>query len=208
LKAEEVVTKEGPPSVILRPATVYGSGDLTGLTPRITCAATYKKTGDKMKFLWEKDLRINVVHVHDVCAAIVLAATELKPGTIYNLADSADLSQGGLNEYLGNIFKIKTGFVGSTLSSVAKLNMSGTAQVVNDKHVPVWTKLCQDSKILNTPLSPYIDKEVMYNNPLQVDGTKITKDTKFTYKYTVNEALIKEQIDAFIKQGLFPPFAA
>jgi len=200
------VAKEGPPSVVLRPAIVWGPGDLTGLSPRITCAMTYKKIGDTMKFLWGEDLRINVVHVLDVCAAIVLAATELKPGTIYNLADTADLSQGQLNVFLGNIFKIKTGFVGSTLSNVAKLNMSGTASVVNDKHVPVWTKLCQEAKILNTPLSPYIDKEVMYNNPLQVDGTKLSKEAKFVYRFPITEALLREQIDGFVKQGVFPPF--
>ena len=61
--------------VILRPAIVYGMGDLTGLTPRISCAAVYKKLGEKMKFLWGKELKLSTVHVHDVCTAMWIAAT-------------------------------------------------------------------------------------------------------------------------------------
>lgn len=61
--------------VILRPSIVYGIGDLTGLTPRISCAAVYKKINEKMKFLWGKELKLSTVHVMDVCSAIWIAAT-------------------------------------------------------------------------------------------------------------------------------------
>ncbi len=44
-----------------------------------------------MKFLWDADLKLNVVHVDDVVAAIWAAAVELKPHTVYNLSDAADL---------------------------------------------------------------------------------------------------------------------
>jgi hypothetical protein len=78
--------------------------------------------------------------------------------------------------------------------------MKGAAEHSNDKHVPVWTKLCQEHKILNTPLSPYIDKELLYANHLFVDGTKITKDSKFTYKEKLSAASIEEVVKSFIKQ--------
>lgn len=82
----------------------------------------------------------------------------------------------------------------------AQLNMKGAAEHSNDKHVPVWTKLCQEHKILNTPLTPYIDKELLYNNHLFVDGTKITKDSKFAYKEKLTEQSLKEVVQVFIKQ--------
>ena len=35
--------------MILRPAVIYGVGDLTGLTPRIVCAAAYRRINEKHK---------------------------------------------------------------------------------------------------------------------------------------------------------------
>jgi nucleoside-diphosphate-sugar epimerase len=111
-----------PPCVILRPASVYGPGDLTGITPRLCVAAVYKQLGnEKMKYLWDEKLRINCVHVRDLVAAMWVAATSITPGTTYNICEASDLNQGTLNTYLGDIFGIKTGFVGSTLSSLAKV---------------------------------------------------------------------------------------
>jgi len=60
--------------------------------PRMACAAVYQVNKKKMEFLWGEKLRINTVHVLDVCQAMWVAATELKPGTVYNLADESDMS--------------------------------------------------------------------------------------------------------------------
>jgi len=159
-----------------------------------------------MKYLWDEKLRLNCVHVRDVVAALWFAATTIRPGSVYNLADSSDLSQGKLNTYLGEIFGIKTGFVGGALSTIAGVNMAHAATMSNDKHVPTWTKLCQENKIMNTPLTPYIDKELLYNNSLWVDGTKITRDyPAFAYTLQSSEALVKEQLMGMIRQNLFPP---
>lgn len=58
------------PYTIVRLPVVYGPGDRTGLTPRIMAAAIYKRLGETMKLLWNAELRINTVHINDVCAAI------------------------------------------------------------------------------------------------------------------------------------------
>lgn len=60
---------------ILRLATVYGLGDRMGLTPRIIVASIYKHLGETMKLLWNSDLKINTVHVLDVCRAIWFVCT-------------------------------------------------------------------------------------------------------------------------------------
>lgn len=205
LKAEEIVKASGIPHVTLRPVYVYGPGDLTGLTPRITCAAAYVKLGEKMENLWGKELKLNVVHVDDVVEAIWRAATEFKPGSVYNLADEADLNQGTLNGWLGELFKIKTGFFGSIVSNAARLSMGSVAASANDKHLPAFSKLCAEHKILNTPINPLIDKELLYNNHLYIDGSKITKESDFKYKHRVSLELLREQVEYFIRQGIFPP---
>jgi len=207
LDAEEELKKvSGLPLVILRPVTVYGPGDMTGITPRIVCAAVYQDKKEKMKFLWDKDLKLNSVHVLDVCGAIWASLTKGKSGSVYNVVDQSDLDQGTLNGVLGQVFGIKVDFLGSMLSNLAKMQLSAVAEDANDKHVPGWTKLCQKHKILNTPLSPYIDKELISNNNLCVDGTKILKDLDYKYvhpKFT--KELIQAVVENYVTQGIFPP---
>jgi len=207
LQAEDAVKAvHGLNVVILRPAIVYGSGDLSGLTPRLALAAVYKQLNEKMKLLWGEDLRISTVHVEDVATAIWGACVEMNPGTIYNLSDQTDLTQGKLAEWLGSLFKIDTGFFGSIMSNLAKVNLSGVADDANEKHVPVFTKLCASHSIQNTPISPYIDKELLYNNHLSVDGTRIAKDTAFRYSHpTISVNDVKRQCEELIAQTMFPP---
>jgi len=109
-----------------------------------------------------------------------------------------------LNTTLGTIFGIETGFLGSIVSNMAKMALTTVADEANDKHVPGWTKLCQDCGIANTPISPYIDKELLKDNHLSVNGGKIEKVTSFRYQKPFSEALVREQINAFIEQGFFP----
>jgi hypothetical protein len=159
-----------------------------------------------MRFLWSEDLRINVVHAEDVARACWVAATECAPGSIYNLSDQSDLTQGKLNTWLSALFKIETGFLGSLVSNLAKLNLAGVAADSNDKHVPAFTHLCVRHKILNTPVSPFIDQELLRDNHLSVDGSRFAKETSFRYtKPQASLELVKEQVQAFIEQGFFPP---
>jgi nucleoside-diphosphate-sugar epimerase len=43
-----------------------------------------------MKFLWAEDLKINTVHVRDVCSAIWHLCQKGNQGDIFNLADKTD----------------------------------------------------------------------------------------------------------------------
>jgi len=204
LKAEALVKASGIPFVILRPAIIYGPGDLAGLSPRITCAVAYAVLKEKMKFLWTDALQLNTVHVEDVAQAIYLAATKGKSGAIFNLADKGNLTQGALNTMLGKMFGIETGCLGSMVSNLARVNLASVANDANDKHVPAWARACE-AKISNTPLSPYIDQELLYQNNLSIDGSTITRELGMTYKYTeCTIQLLVAQVKAFEEQGLFP----
>jgi len=206
LRAEGLVKASGVPHVILRPAIVYGPGDLTGLSPRVMCAVAYSVLKEKMQFLWTDSLQTNTVHVEDVCQAIWLSCLGGANGAVYNLADVTNLTQGMLADYLGRLFGIETGFVGTVLSNLAKINLAGVASDANDKHVPAWAKACEDAKVMNTPLSPYIDQELLYKRPLYVDGTAISKELTMTYKYPkCTIELLAAQVKGFEDQGIFPP---
>jgi len=207
-KAEDELKKiNGLKLIIVRPAIIYGPGDLTGLTPRCITAAVYKALDEKMDFLWDKDLAINTVHVRDVVAALLHLAKNGKPGTVYNFADQSDTNQGSVCSMLEQIFGIKTGFMGNMKSKVAtSVAMKTVAETANDKHLKPWSDLCKENKISTTPLTPYLDEELLYDNPLSVDGTLITKDTGFNYQYPkVTIELLKESLQYHIKNGAFPP---
>jgi len=189
---------------IVRPAVVYGPGDVSGVAPRLICGAVYKHLGEKMKFLWSADLRLNTVHVGDVCKALWHIATTCPVGQIYNLSDKGDTTAGKINKHLETIFGIKTGFLGGVVSNMAKINMKGTTEEINDKHLKPWSELCKSQGINNTPLTPYLDQELLYNNSLSVDGSKI-EGTGFTYDHPeVTEELLREQVQYFVDQNLFP----
>lgn len=194
----------GLPLVILRPATVYGPGDILGIAPRLICAAVYKHLGEKMKFLWTGDLRVNTVHVLDVCRAMWHAANTLPAGSLFNLADKNDTDQEKICSYLEALFGIQTGFLGSIISNMAKLNLRGMAEDVNDKHLKPWSEMCKAAGIQSTPLTPYLDPELLYNNSLCVDGSAI-EATGFNYQFpNVTVDLLREQIRYHIDQHLFP----
>jgi len=176
------------------------------LTPRIACAAVYGVKKEKMKFLWDKGLKTNVVHVDDVVTAMWRSAIDItiKSGSVYNLSDTSNLDQGTLNSWLGEIFKIETGFQGTIISNFAKLNLQSVTEDVNDKHLQPWSDLCKRAGIHNTPLTPYLDQELLYNNSLSIDGSKI-ETTGFSYLVPrVSEGLLKEVLQGFIEINVFP----
>lgn len=211
LKAEEDLKSiEGLNLIIVRPAIVYGVGDVTGITPRLVIAAVYKELKEEMKFLWTKELKINTVHVDDVCAALKHLATAFVKGDIktsgatYNLADKSDSDQESINELLRKIFAIQTGYQGSILSNLAKLNLKDITEDINDKHLEPWSNICKRLGVASTPLTPYLDQELLYNNSLSVDGSLI-ETLGFKYSVpTVTEDGLRSVINSFIEIGIFP----
>lgn len=209
LKAEESLRQvQGLPLVVIRPATVYGRGDTLGLSPRVLCAAVYKKLNEKMKFLWDSKLRVNTVHVSDVSAALWNVCTLEQPQPVFNLADQSDSTQGSIGSALEQLFGISVGFAGTVASTAAKaIGLRGLSETANEKHMDGWAALCKDAAIANTPLTAYIDSELLAHNHLAVNGRMI-ETTGFKYAVPqLTAATLREQVDTYVQQGLFPPMA-
>lgn len=101
---------------------------------------------EKMKFLWDASMKLNTVHVIDVCGAIwhLLTGPNSPPsGSIYNLADKSDTDQGKVNKLLEEIFKIRTGFHGPIISNLARLSFESAVEAANEKHMQPWTDMCK-----------------------------------------------------------------
>jgi len=160
-----------------------------------------------MKFLWSEDLALNTVHVSDVCKALWhCSGDKVKPGSIYNLADKNKTDQEKINKHLETIFGIKTGFLGTIASKTATMiSIKAVTEEVNDKHLKPWSDLCKKANITNSPLTPYLDPELLYNNSLSIDGAAI-EATGFVYDHpNMSDADYREIIDYYQKQNLFPP---
>ncbi|KAI8373920.1 hypothetical protein EDC96DRAFT_497956 [Choanephora cucurbitarum] len=213
-KAEEELKKiEGLNLIILRPAVIYGPGANLGLTPRLIIGRIYKYLNEEMKLLWSKDLKLSTVHAHDVSRACWhlaqwynnnnISASGKVP--IFNLADKQNTDQETINKQLQSIFNIKTGYHGTVVSTFAKLNKDAVIDAVNEKHLAPWAELVHKSGISVTPLSPYLDEELLYNNALSVDGSKIESETGFSYEVPLltKEKLI-EIIDEYKALNVWP----
>ncbi|ETV93579.1 hypothetical protein H310_12575 [Aphanomyces invadans] len=209
LQAEEELRGLGGLNVVfVRPVTVYGPGDVGGLMPRLVCAASYTQLGETMKLLWDAEMRVNTVHVRDVCKALWHVAIAGTPSEVYNVADKSDTSQGTINQLVSELFNVETGFMGVLVSNLAKLRLDDVVNHSNEKHMKPWSDLCNAHGVTNTPLSPFIDRELLCHNQLYVDGSKI-EGTGFTYDYPhLRVDHVRAIVQDAINQRIFPPVLA
>jgi hypothetical protein len=65
--------------------------------------------------------------------------------------------------------------------------------------------VCKASSIANTPLTPYLDKELLRDNALSVKGGKIETELGFEYKVPrITAEVLKEVIADFVEVGIWP----
>ncbi|CAG9860171.1 unnamed protein product [Phyllotreta striolata] len=189
---------------ILRLPVVYGLGDRNGLTPRVIASAIYKRMGETMKLLWNADLKINTVHVEDVCRAIWFVANrEDTNGQIYNVVDDADSTQGSISDILSDIFNVKVDYYGNIVSAV--VDLVGAADDANDKHLAPWAEACRTDGIFNTPLSPHMDPELLLHKHLRLDGGKLKGMGFDLAEPRPTGDNIRKVLDDFVEMKVFPP---
>lgn len=202
---QEIARLDGLNFIVVRPAIIYGKADRQGLMPRLIIGAVYKQMEEKMKLLWTKDLKMSTVHVIDVCRALWHLTSHGSSGDVFNLADKSDTSQGSITDIVCEIFGIEHDYFGTVLSNMARLNMAGTVDDSNEKHLEPWSAACEKDGIHSTPLSPYLDQELLYDNHLFVNGSKI-EESGFSYNYPeLTPEVLKEVLDDYVETGLFPP---
>jgi len=191
--------------VIVRPAVVYGTSDVLGITPRLIVGSIYKETGKKMESLYSKDMRVNTVHVKDVAKALWFLCQNGKSGEVYNLADHGDTDQNKINKILEDLFGIKTTFLNAIkMTAASQMGTKFLVGLANDQHLKPFSDACKKYGIMDTPLTPYLDEELIKETPTAVTGTKI-EAAGFKYDYPeITSALCKEVLDDFVAKGFFP----
>ena len=172
-----------------------------------------------MKWLWTKDLRVNTVHITDVTRGLWSIAewyAEKKrpnwdPKTMgkiptFNLVDKGQTSQGAMAEIIAQLFGIETGFQGQLISTFARLNMDSVVDDVNDEVLGPWAELLEDAGITRPgPISPFMERELLKDTDLSMDGSRLEKVVGFQYeKPKITKELVQAMIDSYTRIGWWP----
>lgn len=81
-----------------------------------------------------------------------------------------------------DIFKIPTGFHGTIISAFARLNLEHVVDDVNDETLDPWADLQEQAGISSsTPLSPFMEKELLKDTDMSLDGTAFERETGFQW---------------------------
>ncbi|TID16420.1 NAD dependent epimerase/dehydratase family protein [Venturia nashicola] len=214
LQAERDLAKiEGLRLCVLRLGHVYGSYTSKYLAMALCLARVWQHEGETMKWLWGRDLRNNTVHVEDVARGMWHAAEWYcksgdvrTPPPIFNLVDQGNTSQGTLADILQQIFNVPQSFEGSVRSKIAMLKLDNVVDELNDDTLDIWAELQQESKTSETtPLNPFMEKELLKDNHLSLDGTAFVKETGFQYKHpTVTKQEVEAVIESYKRMNWWP----
>src|SRR5215469_5048334 len=81
---------------------------------------------------------------------------------------------------LQDIFKVQMTFQGSIVSHFAKLHLDSVVDDLNDETLDPWADLQAEAGIPDTsPLNPFMEKELLKDNDLSLDGTLFIRETGF-----------------------------
>lgn len=108
--------------------------------------------------------------------------TEPTPPHLFKLLanDNVSPAQGVMSRLIHDTFNIETGFHGTLISAFARLNLDHVVDDVNDETLDPWADLQTKAGISQaTPLSPFMEKELLKDTDLSLDGSLFEKETGF-----------------------------
>jgi nucleoside-diphosphate-sugar epimerase len=204
--------------VIVRLAHVYGPYTSQWVATALCMARVYKSLEEEMKWLWTKDLRTNTVHIHDVTRALWAVASWYDSGKpnwdsktmgavpIFNVVDKGVTTQGTMADVIGQIFGIQTGFQGQFISTFARLNIDSVVDDVNDELLGPWADLLNEAGITRPgPLTPFMEKELLKDTDLSMDGSRLEKVVGFQYERPqITKELVEDVIESYKRMKWWP----
>ena len=105
--------------------------------------------------------------------------------TVFNIVDQGNTSQGVMAAIIRDVIGIDTGFQGTLINTFARLNLEHVVDDVNDETLDTWADLQQQAgnDAGNSPLTPFMEKELLKDADLSLDGSKFERTTGFKYVY-------------------------
>ena len=90
------------------------------------------------------------------------------------------------------------------MSTLASTKLDSVVNDANATHLAPWMALLKEMGIKQTPLSPFLHKQLLQNNHLSIDSAAIEAAG---FKYAVpelNDEGLRDSIALAIAQGIFP----
>lgn len=234
LETEQSLSKiPGLNLVILRMPHVYGEYDHNYVSKIMCIARVYKEQDRELKWLWTEELRVNTLHVEDAVRALWTAAEWKKGGNttpsspslsrrntlsskgeegpdpgvpVFNIVDHSETTQGDIANMIGQVFGIKTGFQGTIISQFAKLNLDSVVDDLNEDLLQPWADMIEKAGITRPgPLSPFLERELLKDSDLSMDGSLFEKTTGFKYlheKFTADD--VRKVIESYKRMEWWP----
>lgn len=217
LAAEEDLQKiEGLNLCILRFPRVYGEYESGYFATGICLAKVHKYLGRELAWLYSKEMKVNTVHVKDATRAMWTAAdwraskgqipeNDTTP-TLFNIVDHNDTTQGHLAEIISSTVDLPFNFIGSVASQFAKLNLDQVLDDMNEDTLQPWADMLEEKGITRQgPISPFIEKELLKDSDLAIDGKLFETTTGFQYQIpTIDSESIKTMIESYERMGWWP----
>jgi hypothetical protein len=124
----------------------------------------------------------------------------------FNVVDKGATNQGTIADIIGDIFKIPTGFQGQLISTFARLNLESVVDDVNEELLGPWAELLQSAGITRCgPLTPFMEKELLKDTDLSMDGSRLESVVGFTYeKPALTKELVEEVIASYKRMNWWP----
>ena len=126
---------------------------------------------------------------------------------VFNIVDRGSTSQGTLASIISQVFGIKTGFQGSLISQFAKLNLEHVVDDLNEDILQPWADMLAKKGITRPgPLSPFLEKELLKDTDLSLDGGLFERvcDFKYEREKGLDVQGVKEMVASYEKMGWWP----
>ena len=130
----------------------------------------------------------------------------IRPIPIFNIVDHSSTSQIHLSNLLSTQFSITSTFAGTLLSTFARLNLDSVVADANEELLDPWAELLKSAGIARSgPISPFMERELLGDKELSLDGGEFERRTGFVYgheKLSIKE--VQEMVESYRRMGWWP----
>lgn len=126
---------------------------------------------------------------------------------VFNVVDRGSTSQGTLASIISQVFGIKTGFQGSLISQFAKMNLEHVVDDLNEDILQPWADMLAKKGITRPgPLSPFLEKELLKDTDLSLDGALFERVCGFSYEREkgLDVQGVREMVASYERMGWWP----
>ncbi|KAJ5654653.1 hypothetical protein N7490_001656 [Penicillium lividum] len=225
--AEELLKIPNLQYCALRMPHVYGEYNSGYFAMAICLARVHLELGQDLELLYSKDLKVNTLHVRDAASALFQAAEwratagkldasdpkvpelfkrEPRVPVAFNVVDHNDTQQEHLANALAEVFNLKVKFIGSLVSTLAKMSLDDAVDDMNEISLQEWADLIEKSGIERPgPIGPFLELDVLKDQDMSIDGSLFEKTTGWKPKYEKFDAdSIREMVDSYKRMGWWP----